>query len=220
MIEILLVDDHPSVGQGTKVMIEQEQDISVTVLSTGMEALEMLKSKKFDLMLFDLNMPIINGFELTRRVIAKNSDTPVLIYTGYDIAPHFNLLIESGISGFISKTASREQLITAIRCALNGEAIMPVSLLRQLRRKEVRVVVSGNEKPLEEVSINEKEQSILLEIAEGKSNKEVAEKLLMSQRTVEYNLTQIFEKLNVRSRAEAILKAKRIGVIPNEDLIQ
>lgn len=219
MIQILLVDDHPSVGEGTKNMIEQENDMIVTVVTSSMEALDVLKSQTFEVLMFDLNMPVINGLELTRRVIAIDSDTPILIYTGYDIVSHFNILVEARVSGFINKTASREQLITAIRCALRGEAVIPVSLLHQLRRNDARLAASGNEESLKGISIDEKEQAILQEVARGKGNREIADILLMSQRNVEYNLTRIFGKLNVRSRSEAIFEAKRLGLIPNEDFI-
>ena len=219
MIQILLVDDHPSVGEGTKSMIEQEDDMKVTVITSSMEALEILTRETFDVLMFDLNMPGINGLELTRRVTAVDSDTPIIIYTGYDITSHFNILVEVRVSGFISKTASRPQLITAIRCALRGEAVIPVALLHQLRRHDAQVDASGDVESLKGISIREKEQAILREIARGKSNREIADTLLMSQRTVEYNLTRIFGKLNVRSRSEAIFEAKRLGLIPNEDFL-
>lgn len=219
MIQVLLVDDHPSVGEGTKIMIEQEKDMKVTVLTSSVEALELLQTQTFDVMLIDLNMPVINGLELTRRVRRIHSDMAILIYTGYDIYSHFNLLIEAEISGFISKTATQEQLISAIRCALRGEAVIPIDLLRQLRRNDARVVIRTDEKSLEDVSINEKEQAILQEVAKGKNNREIAVTLLMSQRTVEYHLTRIFGKLNVRSRAEAVIEAKRLGLIPNDEFM-
>lgn len=212
MIEILLVDDHPSVGEGTKIMIEKESDMNVTVVFSGLEALECIREQKYDIMLFDLNMPGISGLELTRRVVSINSDAIVLIYSGYDISAHYNILIESGVAGFISKTSSRDQLIAAIRCALRGEAVIPISLLKQLRRNDIRSG-GGLSQKVEDVSINEKEQEILQEVANGLSNKEIASLLIMSQRTVEYNLTRIFEKLNVRSRSEAIIVAKRLGLI-------
>ncbi|WP_442601896.1 response regulator transcription factor [Paenibacillus sp. KN14-4R] len=216
MINILLVDDHPSVGEGTKNMIEKEQDLKVSVVFSGMEALEIIKEQKFDIMLFDLNMPVISGLELTKRVMAIDSDTIVLIYTGFDISSHFNILVESGVSGFISKAASREQLVMGIRCALRGDAIIPSVLLKQLRRNEVRLTRAEGPK-LEEVSINEKEQAILQEVARGKSNKEIAANLYSSQRTVEYNLTRIFEKLGVRSRSEAIMEGRRLGLIHEKE---
>ncbi|XEC96268.1 response regulator [Paenibacillus tarimensis] len=218
MIRVLLVDDHPSVGEGTKHMIEHDPDIQVTIVFSGMEALNKMNEETFDVMLFDLNMPVISGLELTRRVMSVNPDTIVLIYTGYDVAAHFNLLVEAGACGFISKASTRDQLITAIRCSLRGEAVIPVSLLRQLRRSEVRFQHSDG-KVIEEVSINEKEQQILRLVASGNSNKEIAAKLYMSQRTVEYNLTRIFEKLNVRSRSEAIVEANRLGLINDQEIV-
>lgn len=211
MIRILLVDDHPSVGEGTKTMIEQDPDMCVTVVLSAMEALDVIQTETFDIILCDLNMPAISGLELAKRLIQQDSDRKVLIYTGYEISTHFNLLIENGVSGFISKTASREQLHNAIRSAMRDEAVIPITLLKQLRRNEVKI--TRGEKIIEEVSINEREQQILQEVASGNSNKDIASKLHMSQRTVEYNLSRIFEKLAVRSRSEAIVEAKRLGLI-------
>lgn len=219
MIRILLVDDHPSVGEGTKNMIEQDTEMQVTVLMSGMEALELAAEENYDVMLFDLNMPVISGIELTKRMIKINPESRILIYTGYEISPNFNMLIESGVSGVVSKTASREQLLNAIRCVMRDEAVIPVSLLRQLRRREVRLNQGTNEKVMEEVSINEREQEILQEVASGSSNRDIASKLLMSQRTVEYNLTRIFEKLGVRSRSEAIVEARRLGLIRSSEFV-
>ncbi|MFC4779612.1 response regulator [Paenibacillus sp. GCM10023252] len=214
MIRILLVDDHPSVGEGTKTMIEQDPEMNVTVVLSAMEAIDAVQSHSYDIILCDLNMPGISGLELTKRLIQQDPDRRVLIYTGYEISSHYNLLIESGVCGFISKTVSREQLLNAIRCTMRGEAVVPIALLKQLRRNEAKF--SRGEKVVEEVSINEREQSILQEVASGNSNKDIACKLHMSQRTVEYNLTRIFEKLGVRSRSEAIVESKRLGLVRME----
>ncbi|WP_195575328.1 response regulator [Paenibacillus sp. 1001270B_150601_E10] len=214
MIRILLVDDHPSVGEGTKTMLEQDPQISVHVVLSGVEALEEVKNDHYDIILCDLNMPTISGLELTKRLIQEKPDRKVLIYTGYEISSHFNLLVESGVSGFVSKTVSREQLLNAIYCCMRDEAIIPLSLLKQLRRSEIKI--KRGDKTFEEASINEREQEILQEVAEGRSNKDIAAKLHMSQRTVEYNLTRIFEKLGVRSRSEAIVEATRLGLVRKE----
>jgi two-component system competent response regulator ComA len=100
---------------------------------------------------------------------------------------------------------------------MRGEAVIPITLLKQLRRNEVKITRA--EKAIEEVSINERDQDILQEVANGSSNKDIAAKLHMSQRTVEYNLTRIFEKLSVRSRSEAIVEAKRLGLIRMEQFL-
>ncbi|WP_168119777.1 response regulator transcription factor [Paenibacillus sp. HB172176] len=214
MIHILLVDDHPSVGEGTKTMIEQDSEMKVTVVISALEALDKVKSEQFDLILCDLNMPGISGLELSKRLIQLDPDKKIIIYSGYEIGSHFNLLVESGVSGFISKTVTREQLHNSIRCAMRGEAVIPISLLKQLRRQEV--TIARSELAIEDVSITEKELGILQEIAMGVSNKMLAVTMHVSQRNVEYQLTRIFEKLNVRSRSEAIREAKRLGLISME----
>ncbi|MEW9701486.1 response regulator [Paenibacillus sp. SI8] len=213
MVQIMIVDDYSLVGEGLKTLIEQEDDMGVTVVSSILETLEHMRKRTIDVILIDVKKSIIHEIESTRQVHALYDKTPILIYSGFDLSPYYNLLVESGISGFLSKKSTREQLITAIRCAHHGETVIPTLLFKQLRRTDIRVMLSGEGTAAEEISINEKEQAILQEVIKGKSNKEVASTLLMSQRAVEYHLTQIFSKLNVRSRVEAINIAKHHGLI-------
>lgn len=214
-MEILLVDDHRSVVEGTKMLIESEPDMSVTVETDVFVVTDLIRLKQFDVILFDLYMPNINGADLAHKVLEVVPDAIILIYSGFDIAPHFNLLMESGVSGFISKTSAREQLIQAIRCAARKEAIVPMQLLKQLRRQEI--VVQGD-KENEKTTFGKKEEKLLRELAKGHSNKEISKTLLISQRSLEYSLTELFQKLNVNSRVEAIKKAKHLGILPTEDL--
>jgi two-component system, NarL family, competent response regulator ComA len=218
MIQILLVDDHPSVMEGTKLLLEQEGDITVFLADSGEKALEMTRTQHFDVMLFDLNMPNMTGIDLTKQVLHIVPDAAILIYTGFEFKNHFNLLIEAGVSGFVLKTANKEQLVTSVRCALRGEVVLPLSLVKQLRRTTIQVFESKQE--TETQAISEKEYEILKEIAKGKSNKEIAEKLIVSQRSLEYCLTNLFQKLNVKSRIEAVMKAKQLGLLADLDLIQ
>ncbi|OAB47295.1 response regulator transcription factor [Paenibacillus antarcticus] len=216
MIHILLVDDHPAVMEGTRMILEQEGDISVDLANTAEEVLEMVGSQSFDVMLFDLHISDVNGIDLAKQVLEMNSNAIILIYTGFEINNHFNLMIETGIFGFIPKTTSREQLVTAVRCALRGEVILPLSLVKQLRR----MTILGPEGIDEEIAstISNKEYEILKEIAQGKSNKEIAEILHMGQRSLEYKLTNLFYKLKVKSRVEAAIKAKQMGVLTDSDV--
>ncbi len=197
------------------MLIESEPDINVTIETDVYCVPDLVRLKKFDVMLFDLYMPNTNGADLTRKVLEYVPDAVILIYSGFDIAPHFNLLMESGVSGFIAKTSTREQLIQAIRCAARKEAIVPMQLLKQLRRQEI--VLLG-EKESENSTITTEEEKLLRELAKGKSNKEISKTLMISQRKLEYSITAIFEKLHVNSRVEAIKKAKSLGVLPSEDL--
>ncbi|MDQ0300151.1 two-component system competent response regulator ComA [Salibacterium salarium] len=219
MIKILLVDDHPAVGEGSKLMIEKEEDMKVTIVESPGMAIDILHDEHFSLMLFDLRMKGMNGIELTKHVRSIGQTAPVLIYTGHEVGPYFNTLMEAGVSGFISKTSSREELIQAIRYGVDGKAVVPASLLRQLRKMEVRIEeteITSSTEEQQEISINSKEQEILIEVAKGKSNKEIASLFYNSPRTIEYNLTDIFKKLQVKTRAEAVLKSKQWGIIPEE----
>ncbi|MDR6120428.1 MAG: response regulator transcription factor [Bacillus sp. (in: firmicutes)] len=214
-MEILLVDDHRSVVEGTKMLIEAEPDMNVTIETDVYCVPDLVRLKTFDVILFDLYMPNINGADLARKVLEDVPDAVILIYSGFDIAPHFNLLMDSGVSGFVAKTSTREQLVQAIRSAARKEAIVPMHLLKQLRRQEI--VVQGD-KANEKTTIGKKEETLLRELAKGHSNKEISKTLLISQRSLEYSLTELFQKLNVNSRVEAIKKSKSLGILPNEDL--
>jgi two-component system competent response regulator ComA len=215
MITILLVDDHPSVVEGTRVMLEQEPDMKVTVAGSGEVALELLRTRRFDVILLDFNMPGISGRDLVKEILSEHAEAIILMYTGYNIELHYNSLLDAGISGVVIKTASKEKLVTAIRCALDGDAVIPISLFKTLRRdgrKGIRDEGSGN------IQINDKDLLILTLLSHGKSNKEIAEFLITSQRTFEYALTQIFQKLNVKSRKEAVAKSKQLGILLDSDL--
>lgn len=215
MYQILLVDDHPSVMAGTKMMLEQEGDLAVTLAYTAAEALEMAKENHFDIMLIDLHMPDVSGIDLAKDILISVPEAIILAYTGYDFMHHFNLMLETGIAGLIHKTANKEQLVTAVRCALRGEVVLPLTLVRQMRR----ITDHGfkDERQMETNSITSKEYKILKQIAGGKSNKEIAEQVIMSQRSLEYCLTHLFQKLNVKSRIEAVMKARKLGLLSDSD---
>lgn len=210
MINLLIVDDHLVVGEGTKRLLEEESDFKVQVVSSSKVASELIKTKKFDVYLLDLQMPELNGLELTREIKNTISNAKIIIYTGHDIAAHFNYLVEIGVSGFISKTTSKKQFIRSIRCALDEEVVLPLDLLFQLRRTETQVMIEGGE----EVSLTSREEEILLKVAKGMNNDEIAEELYMSKRNVERSLTSIFKKLKVDSRVDLIIKGRELGIIP------
>ena len=212
---IFLVDDHPSVMFGTKWMLEQEEDFEVIVANPQDNLVELAVNGSFAVMMFDLVMPGISGLELSRRVLERRPDATILIYTGFDVAPYFRQMIELGIVGYVSKTASRELLVHAVRSALNKETVVPVRVLRSLYRHG-----SDHGRWDEPACLTDREILILKEVARGKSNKLIAEKMHMSQRSLEYALTQVFQKLSVHSRVEAVNKARSMGLLFDEDFIR
>lgn len=218
MIHVLVVDDHPSVGAGTKSAIEQEEDMKADIITESDEVIEKVNDKQYDVYLIDLFMPKMNGVELTKEILGKNPESIVLIYTGYDIVTHYNYIMDAGVSGFISKTATSEQLITAIRCALREEVVMPLQLLRQLRRVETGASTNEGRQEFSGIVLSKREQQILKHVGEGEKNITIAENLSVSQRTIELDLTKIFSKLDVSSRTEAYKKAWEYGMLSVEDI--
>lgn len=216
MIRILLVDDHPAIMEGTKMMLEQEGDIKVDTAKSAEEALEIVGLQSFDVMLFDLHIADENGIDLARQVLQIKSDAIILIYTGFEIGNHFNLMVETGIFGFIPKTTSRDQLVASVRCALRGDAILPLSLVKQLRRTAITGMKANDQELAATISTTEYE--MLKGISQGKSNKEISETLHMGQRSLEYRLTNLFYKLQVKSRIEAAIKAEKMGILTKPNL--
>ena len=213
VIKVLIVDDHPAVGEGTRAIIDQEDDMQANVIADSDKYLDAINKEKYEVYLIDLYMPKLNGIELTKLILQKDPDAVVLIYTGFDIMAHYNLLIESGVSGFISKTATKEQLITAIRCALREEVVIPLQLLKQLKRVDTSPTTKEGQHDLGAITLSIKEQQILEGVEKGLTNKAIAINLSMSQRTIEYNLTKIFSKLGVNSRTEVLMKAREFGLL-------
>lgn len=215
MTKILIVDDHLSIIEGTKVLLEQEPDFEITIENSALNAMNQIKLHHYDILLFDLYMPHLNGLELSKKALSYDPSLLILIYTGFDIKPHFNLLVEAGVSGFLSKTSSREELIMGIRCALRQQVLLPISLVRELRRPGV---ITSDDNSQEKIILTAAEEEILLELSKGKSTREMANALSMSQRSLEYNLTALYQKFSVRTRVDTISKAKKLGLIPEEEL--
>ncbi|SEO50227.1 two component transcriptional regulator, LuxR family [Amphibacillus marinus] len=210
MKTILIVDDHKMVGEGTKRLLSDEQNLIVDFVSTGAKALEMLDNKEYDLYIIDLNMPDQNGIELTQAIKEKYANARILIYTGYDTSAYFNRLADIGVIGFLSKSYSNEQFVHAVMCALADLAVIPAKWLYELRRTDHSAQLMNGD----HVSLTDMEQEVLILVNKGMSNDDIAEHINVSRRTVERYLTKIFQKMNVSSRAEAIETGKKIGVLP------
>jgi len=211
LIKILVVDDHHLVGEGTKLLLEQEKDFKVTFVNSSEKALEILLKYEFDVFVFDLNMPGLNGQELAKEVSKISPKSSIIIYTGYDIEPHFNKLVSSGVSSFINKVASKETLIAAIRASLAGNSMMPINLLQQLKIPDNSINILEGFHLLKKYNLSKNEIETLRLVMADKTNKEIAAELFISLRTVEYRLSNIFKKLNVNSRIKAIKKIEEIS---------
>lgn len=210
MIEILIVDDHEVVGEGTKKLLSMEPEFKVDFMMCSTEAAQLIKNRTYDIYIVDLNMANKNGIELTKDILEVHQEAKILIFTGHDINLYFNYLIDIGVSGFISKSNSGDQLIRAVRCAIDGESVIPIDLLTQLRKRENEIVLDNGKI----IHLSQSEEKILLNLIRGLTNDEISEEMFMAKRSIERYLTGIYKKLNVSSRAEAIAKAYELNLIP------
>jgi len=206
------VDDHPAVGIGTKDMLERNMRVRVTYVQTAKLAIEMISRQRIDIVLCDWQMPVMNGIELCSILKDKQSDVKVMMYSGYELEPQFNEMMDARVNGFISKSSSSDELIQSIQSMIQGNAIVPIDLLQRLRSMDLRAFQKIMQR--QNSYITDKEKELLEAISLGSSNRELADKFHISQRGVEYQLSKLFEKLQVRSRAKAITVAIELGYIP------
>jgi DNA-binding NarL/FixJ family response regulator len=210
-IRVVLADDHAVVREGTRQLLERESDISVVgEASNGAEAVQLVETLQPDVVVMDVRMPGMGGVEATRLIKERFSSVEVLVMTAHEDDEFVFALLEAGASGYLLKTAPVRELIRAIHEVADGQsALDPV-----IARKVVRQLTGGATRPKHQVtyeSLTEREQEVLELLAEGKTNKEIAEALVISDRTVQTHLSNIFSKMEVGSRTEAVLEAIRRG---------
>jgi two-component system competent response regulator ComA len=211
MINVLMVDDHKAMLMGTKMLLESH-GMKVTAVHSGYDALEILKDRSFDINIYDLKMPDMNGIELSRKTLELRPESIILIFSGEDLAENFNLLVETGVNGMLEKSASERQLTAAIQMALEGMVVLPLNVVRQLRLSgSASATVEADEGLVE--PLTDLELGIIQQAALGRTNKEISEMLNTVQRNVEYHLSSIYRKLNVSSRMSAVKRAIQLQLI-------
>lgn len=193
MLKVLIVDDHYLVGEGTKNILTKGGEISAHYVSSGAEALAM--QEEFDIYIVDIHMPEMTGIELSRELLRMNMSRKIILYTGFTEQESLKLFTDIGISGIISKTATISELFNLIQTVAMDQTIVPISIF-----KSRNMIKSDSKKH----GLTERELIVLKEISKGLSNREIADKLFLSDRTVEYRLTKIYRKLGVKSRIEAL----------------
>lgn len=209
LIKIAIVDDHSIVGEGTKTILSKVPDFEANFEGSSMDFCNKIIDNQYDIYLIDLHMPEIDGLQLSKEILQHYPEAKIIILTAHDISSHFNQFIDSGVSGFISKECSSEDLITTIRCALKDQVIVPLEILRHLK-KEIHI----SHEDEHGIQLTEKEEKILLAVANGSTNAAIAEELFTSQRSIERHLSRLFKKGNVSSRSELITKARNLNIIP------
>jgi two-component system response regulator NreC len=212
-IRLLLVDDHEVVRTGLRMLLESQSDIKILAeASTGAEAIRLAKEIKPDVVVMDITLPDITGIEATRRLKERQPEIAVVALTIHEDEQYFFEMLQAGASGYVPKRAAPEDLISAIRAAFAGEIYLYPSLAKALVSDYLgRSRTNPEEASLE--ALTPREAEVLELLAEGLSNDEIAERLVISRHTVARHRENLMGKLNLHSRSELVKYAIRKGLI-------
>ena len=208
-IQILIADDHPLFRFGLRALLDAETGMIVTGEATsGAEAVQMATLLQPDVILMDINMPELNGLEATRLILADNPEANILVLTMFDDDTVF-AAIRAGARGYLLKGSEGEETLRAIRAVAGGEAIFSPNIAGRLLQHFANEPQTGTAAPFSDLTPRELE--VLGLIAQGLTNNAIAEKLVISPKTVRNQVSTIFSKLQVANRAEAIVRAREAG---------
>jgi len=212
-IRILLADDHTVVRDGLRALVEKQPDMTVVgEAADGHDVLRVAEEQSPDVIIMDIAMPNMNGIEATRRIVAANSNTAVVILSMHQDESYVLRSLKAGAKGYLLKDSVRGDVIDAIRAVAQGRSFLTRKVSRILQEDYVREMERRGLEDSYEL-LTDREREILQLVAEGRTNKEVACMLNISLTTVETHRTHILQKLNLHTIPELILYAVRKGII-------
>lgn len=219
-IRVVLADDHALVRQGVSRFLEESGDITVVAeAADGESALALVAEHQPDLAILDIRMPKISGVDVARRIKAEHPGVRILVLTAYDDDPYVFALIQSGVDGYILKTADSAQLIRAVRQVVEGEPALDPTVAKRLMKRVAsgRITLRADEvveRP------TDRELEVLRLAGKGLTNRAIGRELRISGRTVQGHLAKVYSKLHVGTRTEAVLKAIQEGWIAVDDTVE
>lgn len=209
-IRVVLADDHAVVRKGIREFLEEGEGIEIVAeASDGQKVKELILQFKPDVAVLDVRMPYATGIEVTAWIRDQTLPIGILILSAYDDDPFVIAAVQAGANGYVLKNAEAEQIIEAVRLVAAGRSVIPPEITASFIRHiiEEKVPISAAE------SLTEREHEVLLLAARGLTNRSIGVQLSISNRTVQGHLANVYAKLNVGSRTEAVTKAIQIGVI-------
>ena len=217
-IKIMLAEDHVLVREGTKEMLDREEDMEVIAeAGDGEEAVRLVKERDPDIVIMDIALPKLNGIEATKQIKAISPGTAVLVLTAYDDDEYVFALLEAGAAGYLLKDVSTDELVDGIRAVQAGESTLHPAIARKVVNRFSQLAQEDENAPLE--TLTEREVEVLQLAGKGITNRQIADQLSISHRTVQAHLSHIFDKLGVGSRTEAVVYALRQGLLAFEDVL-
>jgi DNA-binding NarL/FixJ family response regulator len=212
-IRILIVDDHEVVRDGISVMMGRQQDFAVVgEAENGVEAVEKARDLQPDLVLMDLRMPQMDGVEAMRQIRSQHPEIKFIVLTTYDSDEYIFDAIEAGAKGYLLKDASREALFQAVRAVHRGESLIEPGVASKVLDRLAQLSRQAHHPQVAQI-LSERETEVLQLMAKGAPNKSIATSLSISESTVKTHVANIFQKLEVNQRTEAVTKAMSLGII-------
>ena len=210
-IRVLVADDQSMVRAGFRMLLGGEEDMEVVAeASNGLEAVDKAGRFHPGIILMDIRMPELDGLEATRRILATDPATRILILTTFDLDEYVFEALRAGASGFVLKDDSPEQLIAAVRTVAAGEALLSPAITKRVIQKFAGMQRPSAPKELGELS--ERELDVFRLMTNGLSNAEIGKELYISETTVKTHVTHILQKLNLRDRVQAVVLAYQTGL--------
>jgi len=214
VIRTLVADDQQVVREGFAALLGTQKDMTVVASAAdGAEAVSLSAEHRPDVVLMDVRMPVMDGIEATRRIAAATDDGPrILILTTFDLDDYVYDALQAGASGFLLKDAPAEALFEAVRVIAGGEALLAPAITRRLIAEFARLR-PRQVRPEALSELTPRETEILGLVAEGLSNREIAERLVLSDETVKTHVSHVLRKLGLRDRAQAVVVAYETGLV-------
>jgi DNA-binding NarL/FixJ family response regulator len=213
-IRVFLADDQALVRSGFRMLIESEDDLVVVgEASDGAATLRALSAQPVDVVLMDIRMPVMDGVEATRLIVQSGLGTRVLVLTTFDLDEYVFAALKAGASGFLLKDARPADLLNAIRTVAAGEAVMAPSATRRLLDHVVPTLPASPGVDHRLDVLTDREREVLIEIAAGATNAEIATTLYMAEGTVKTHIGRLLAKLHIRDRVGLVLLAYETGLV-------
>jgi DNA-binding NarL/FixJ family response regulator len=217
-IRVLIVDDHALFRRGLEMVLEQEDDVEVVgEAGDGAEAIEKAQELMPDVVLMDVRMPGTDGLQATRSIVSSGSRSRIIILTTFDLDEYAHAALRAGASGFLLKDAPPADLLSAIRAVASGDAVVAPSTTRRLLATLAHQLPgpADGAEPAEPVLdvLTPREREVLLAVARGLSNSEIAEELVLSEATVKTHVGHILAKLQLRDRVQIVVLAYDRGLV-------
>ena len=213
-IRVLICDDQPLVRAGFRTILGSKSDIEVVgEAENGAEAVALAERRRPDVVLMDIRMPVLDGVEATRRLVADGSPARILVLTTFDLDEYVHAAIRAGASGFLLKDVTPAKLLEAIRIVAGGDALLAPSVTRRLLERFATTLPPGEGSSDALAELTSRETEVLRLLAGGMSNAEIASELVVSEATVKTHISSVLRKLGLRDRVQAVIVAYETGLV-------